>query len=103
MREENHKAELVAFIEPQMTAPVNTEFSLVCGATGRPLPVITWTYQGIQLVSVTPDSKELNFEFFELLGGQPANPAKGIPNANGNIFFSVAHILQFSTIFKKIQ
>ena len=66
-RDESRKAEIVTYMPKQMTAAVDTEYEMVCGATGRPLPEVSWEYQGVPLRPIAPGSQTLNFEFFELM------------------------------------
>ena len=43
---ELRKPDLVQSMAPRMEAPVNSEFAMICGATGDPVPTIKWWYQG---------------------------------------------------------
>ncbi|XP_065673429.1 hemicentin-1-like [Hydra vulgaris] len=67
IKQEKRKPELLALLDPEMIAPINSTYSMICGALGDPVPTYRWEYQGVEIVPLRPGGNKLNFEFFEFL------------------------------------
>merc|ERR1719494_115634 len=84
---ELRKPDLVQSMAPRMEAPVNSEFAMICGATGDPVPTIKWWYQGVILKSRWNNgSTELNFEFFRLYGANRELKLRRVTRYSGGAY-----------------
>ncbi|XP_047146188.2 fibronectin type III domain-containing protein isoform X1 [Hydra vulgaris] len=85
-KQETRKPELLALLDPQMIAPIESTYSMICGALGFPVPTYRWEYQGVELVPLRPGGNELNFEFFEFLPNRLELRIRRVTQYSGGTF-----------------